>query len=197
MTMSPSSNQEIRTSTTHPLRIAALPVNDQGGAIGVTFAPGKHQSAAMTGIWERDLSLDLESICRWKATHLITLLEPHELDELKITQLPQKAIEAGLQWYGLPITDGAPPDERFLGPWRTLSPTFIRELCEGRRIVVHCKGGLGRAGTVACLLLIDSGCASDADDAMKRVRSVRPGAIETLEQETFLRAWPQQNCAMY
>ena len=31
----------IRTSLTHPLAIAELPVGERGGAIGVTFAPMK------------------------------------------------------------------------------------------------------------------------------------------------------------
>ena len=43
----------IRTSLTHPLAIAELPVGERGGAIGVTFAPGKYQEVAMTGAWAR------------------------------------------------------------------------------------------------------------------------------------------------
>lgn len=177
----------IRTSQSDPLLIATLPVGDQGGAIGVTFAPGKHQDAAITGIWRRDLDADLQAIRKWGAAHLVTLLEPHEFIELNIEQLPRHAKAAGLRWYGLPITDGAAPDHRFLVPWTYLSAHFAQALTAGERVVVHCKGGLGRAGTVACLLLLASGMATDADDAMKKVRKVRPGAIETKEQEIFLR----------
>lgn len=70
-----------------------------------------------------------------------------------------------------------------------LAPQFVQALLTGERLVVHCKGGLGRAGTIACLLLLDSGAVTGADEAMDRVRAVRPGAIETPEQEVFLRAW--------
>ena len=65
----------------------------------------------------------------------------------------------------------------------------MRALRAGERIVVHCKGGLGRAGTVACVLLLDSGAVIDAEEAMARIRTVRPGAVETCEQEAFLRTW--------
>jgi hypothetical protein len=64
----------------------------------------------------------------------------------------------------------------------------------GARVVVHCKGGLGRAGTVASLLLLGSGTAPSADDAMRQVRAVRRGAIETSAQEAFLQAWPFATC---
>lgn len=180
---------QARTSQSDPLKIATLNVGDRGGAIGITFAPGKKQATAMTGTWNRDLDADLAAIRAWGAGHLVTLLEPHEFVELGIDQLPLRARAAGLQWYGVPITDGAVPDDRFLKPWKQLGPRFVQALQTGERLVVHCKGGLGRAGTTACLLLLDGGVEIDADEAIARVRAVRPGAIETLEQEDFLRNW--------
>ncbi|WP_425522621.1 hypothetical protein [Stenotrophomonas maltophilia] len=51
------------------------------------------------------------------------------------------------------------------------------------------RGGLGRAGTVACLLLLETGTAATGEQAMSMVRQVRTGAIETREQEDFIRAW--------
>lgn len=179
---------KIRTSVTDPLQIATLDVGDRGGAIGVTFAPGKKQAIAMTGAWDRDLDTDLAAIHVWGGRHLVTLLESQEFVELGIAHLPERAKAAGLQWYGMPIADGAAPDIRFLEQWEQLRLKFAQALQAGERVVVHCKGGLGRAGTVACLLLLDSGVVSDADEAMARVRVVRPGAVETLEQEAFLRA---------
>ncbi|MFC3815038.1 cyclin-dependent kinase inhibitor 3 family protein [Lysobacter sp. GCM10012299] len=181
----------IRISHSHPLRIAELPVGTSGGAIGVTFAPGKHQANAMTGQWARDLDVDLVAIRDWGATSLISLIEPWEFAELSITALPVRASAHGLRWHGLPITDGAAPDERLLEAWPSLSPVLVRELLSGKRVVVHCKGGLGRAGTVACMLLLDCGAADSAEEAMYWVRTARPGAVETAAQEHFLRDWSQ------
>ncbi|MCR1818408.1 MULTISPECIES: cyclin-dependent kinase inhibitor 3 family protein [Stenotrophomonas] len=178
-----------RTSVSHPLKIATLPVGINGGGIGVTFAPGKHQAVAMTGSWSRDLNVDLASIVDWGAKLLLTLIEPWEFEELQITSLEERAKAHGLIWHGLPITDGAAPDARLLEPWRSLGPKLASELLSGTRIVVHCKGGLGRAGTVASMLLLETGCASDGSDAIAKVRSVRPGAVETPEQEKFILNW--------
>ena len=55
----------------------------------------------------------------------------------------------------------------------------------GGDIVVHCKGGLGRAGMIAARLLVELGMAPE--QAIKEVRNVRKGAIETLAQETLIR----------
>lgn len=178
-----------RTSLSNPLQIATLPVGRRGGAIGVTFAPGKHQEAAMTGSWSRDLEMDLQAIGSWGANYLISLIEPWEFKELQITALPERAKSHGLRWYGLPIVDGNAPDSIFLQSWKDLETRFCDALLEGKRIVVHCKGGLGRAGTVACMLLLATKTSLSSEDAIKRVRGVRLGAVETLEQEEFLHNW--------
>lgn len=179
----------VRTSLSHPIRIAELPVGTQGGAIGITFAPGKFQEVAMTGSWARDIDTDLIAIRAWGANYLITLIEPWEFEELRIQSLPASAVAHGLIWHGLPIIDGAVPGIRQLDQWLTLGPLLSRELLAGKKIVVHCKGGLGRAGTVASMLLLDTGEAQDGDEAIGMVRQVRLGAIETLAQEVFVRGW--------
>lgn len=176
-----------RTSITHPLRIATLTIG--AGAVGVTFAPGKKQLKAMTGEWHRDIDLDLLAIKAWGAQLLISLIEPFEFEELGIESLPDRAAAHGLEWLGLPIKDGDAPDHRFLASWQTLGPYLVRTISSGGRVVVHCKGGLGRAGTVASMLLIQSGTTASAEEAIAMVREARPGAIETFEQEEFLSSW--------
>ncbi|MEN5286257.1 cyclin-dependent kinase inhibitor 3 family protein [Stenotrophomonas lactitubi] len=179
----------VRTSLSHPIRIAELAVGKKGGVIGITFAPGKFQEVAMTGSWARDIDTDLAAIRAWGADYLITLIEPWEFEELRIQTLPERAAVHGLIWHGLPILDGAAPDTRLLDKWGTLGLSLSRKLLAGQKVVVHCKGGLGRAGTVASLLLLDTKVAQSGDEAMRMVRQVRPGAIETPEQEMFVRGW--------
>lgn len=56
---------DVRTSLSHPLLIAGVPAGEDMGRIGVTFCPGKKQTTAMTGRWDRDLGLDLDLIEAW------------------------------------------------------------------------------------------------------------------------------------
>ena len=54
----------------------------------------------------------------------------------------------------------------------------------GARVLVHCEGGSGRTGTMAAAYWIKKGLT--ARDAVARVRKMRPGAVETSEQQRVL-----------
>ena len=58
---------------------------------------------------------------------------------------------------------------------------------DGRRVVFHCMGGLGRAGTAACCCLVHAGV--DARTALEHVRAARKGAVETATQERFIQSY--------
>ena len=90
-------------------------------------------------------------------------------------------------WHHLPIVDYQVPDARFLTQWPAVSAALTDNLRLGHDVCLHCKGGIGRSGTVAALLLIDQGESSDS--AIERVRRARPGAIETADQEAFVRSY--------
>ena len=76
-----------KTSASNPLRIATLQAGSGGGVIGVTFAPGKQQAAALTGAHRRDLGADLDVVATWNAAVVVTLVEQHELEALGIANL--------------------------------------------------------------------------------------------------------------
>lgn len=176
----------VRTSTSHPLAIGTLETGSNRGRIGVTFCPGKHQQFSMTGTWQRDLDLDLNAIVRWGATHLLTLVERWELSDLGVAHLPEAASMRGLQWHHFPIIDGTVPGAASEERWAALSAILLSALARGESVVIHCKGGLGRAGTMAARLLLSAGVSTDAEDAVARIRAVRPNAVETAVQERYL-----------
>jgi ADP-ribosyl-[dinitrogen reductase] hydrolase len=57
-------------------------------------------------------------------------------------------------------------------------------LRSGHDVLIHCRGGLGRAGMTGARLLIELNMEPTA--AITQVRAVRPGAIETSEQEKYV-----------
>jgi ADP-ribosyl-[dinitrogen reductase] hydrolase len=174
-----------RTSFSHPLLIATVPTPG-GGALGLTLCPGKKDSCARTGAWDRDLETDLASIQAWGAAAVVTLVHDHELELLAVPGLGAAVEALGMAWVHLPIVDVAVPDAAFEEAWRVHGPMFRDLLRAGRRLLVHCRGGLGRAGTVAARLLVELGV--EPEEAIGMVREARPGAIETDEQAAHVRA---------
>jgi hypothetical protein len=174
-----------RTSHTHPLQIAEVRASPSQGRIGITFCPGKHDHFAHTGAWERDLGIDLDAIAAWGAKLVLTLVEPAELLELKVPQLGHEIRRRGIEWRHLPIADYSVPTEAFEQEWLTQGREIRERLRSGDDVLVHCKGGLGRAGMIAARLLVELGM--EPDEAIRSVRRVRKGAIETPSQLALVR----------
>ena len=170
-----------KTSTSHPLRIDSVRLGDGLGRIGITFCPGKKQSVAWSGSWDRDLQLDLDAVQRWGATAVISLIEDCEFDELQVRGLPEAVKDRHMEWWHLPIPDMTPPGSDFENGWKAAGEAIRDRLRMGFDVLVHCKGGLGRAGTVAARLLVELG--KNSHDAIREVQAARSGAIQTEPQE--------------
>lgn len=176
--------RDVRTSSSDSLRIDETTVNAVGGRIGITFCPGKRSRSAGSYCWNRDLEADLSTIADWGAKAVLTLIEDHEFEMLCVPDLGARVTAHGMEWIHLPITDARAPDARFEKGWRVSRGRVLGHLAVGGRVLVHCRGGLGRAGTVAACMLIESGFA--AEEAVYRVRRARPGVIETSGQMQFV-----------
>ena len=174
-----------RTSHTHPLQIAEVRASPSHGRIGITFCPGKHDDFAHTGAWERDLGIDIDTIAAWGAKLVLTLVEPAELIALKVPLLGREIKRRGIEWRHLPIADFSTPSKAFEQEWITQGREIREMLRNGGDVLVHCKGGLGRAGMIAARLLVELGM--DPEEAIHSVRHVRKGAIETPAQLALVR----------
>jgi ADP-ribosyl-[dinitrogen reductase] hydrolase len=171
----------MRTSLTDPLKIAEVSSPGQRGLIGITLCPGKKD---LPRGWDRELEADLAAIRAWGAEAIVTLIEEHEMVMLKVTAPPQMAARHDIRWVHLPIPDVCPPDHRFEAEWAVAGPELRAIVQRGGSVLVHCRGGLGRAGTIAARLLVEMGMEPAA--AIAAVRRARPGAIETWEQEAHV-----------
>lgn len=176
-------SRNLRTSLTDPIQIPTL--SAATGRIGVSFCPGKRGPALAGFAWKRDLAVDLDAVRDWGAAAVISLIESHEIEFLGVSNLEAEVTARGMEWLHLPIVDVTAPGDEFEQRWLSAGPRVRGMLAEGRSVFIHCRGGLGRAGTVAARLLIELGEA-DAAIAIARVREVRPRAIEARAQENHL-----------
>jgi ADP-ribosyl-[dinitrogen reductase] hydrolase len=164
------------------LVIAEVSVPHGDGRLGLTLCPGKKDAARH---WDRDLETDIEVLWNWGASTVVTLIEAHEFDLLQVQPLGDCVQRHGMDWLHLPIVDVSAPDMRFERGWLDCQRTLHQRLDQGERIVIHCRGGLGRTGLVAGVILVERGLSPEA--AIKRVRDARPHAIETRRQEDYVR----------
>lgn len=173
-----------RTSQTHPLKIDELPVPGVSGLVGMTLCPGKRGDSLYGEPWRRDLEEDLAIIRAWEATAVVTLMEAHEFPPLGIREFPLAMRKESFQWLMLPIRDMHAPESGFERQWEHVRDRLHALLHAGKRVLLHCRGGLGRTGTVAARLLVEFGV--EPAEAIHRVRVARPGAIETTSQEQHI-----------
>jgi ADP-ribosyl-[dinitrogen reductase] hydrolase len=89
-----------------------------------------------------------------------------------------------MEWHHLPIRDGEVPGAHFEQQWILAGEAIRNLLRSGMNVLVHCKGGLCRAGTIAARLLVEFGHSPASAIAM--VRAARPGALETPDQEAWV-----------
>ena len=101
---------------------------------------------------------------------------------------PARLRRHGLRDVHLPVKDFAAPLPRQV---ERGVDAIAGALAVGEAAAVHCGGGLGRTGTLlACYLASREGLG--AGEAIGRVRSIRPGSVETLAQVQAVEAWTRR-----
>ena len=187
----------IRTSASHPLRIDSVRFPG-GGELGLTLCPGKHQHDGLQGAWARDLDADVDAIAAWGATVVLTLMESDELRRYKVPNLPVALQERRIAWIHAPIVDGGVPDAAFEAAWPAHSAQLHEELRGGGKVLIHCRGGLGRTGLAATMLWLEALAEADLDAVLdaaaviEELRRVRPGLVENRAQSSYLHAFVAQ-----
>ncbi|HBC53197.1 MAG TPA: phosphatase [Alphaproteobacteria bacterium] len=179
-----------------PLTIATITHSAIVGQIGICACPGRRLPPGIAGQHCRDLDADMETISDFGARAVLTLMEVGELDwaAVPLARLRAAVQARRMQSIYLPIIDQEAPDHHWERRWREQRDQLHRVLRTGGNLVIHCRGGRGRAGMVAARLLIEAG--ETPQMAMQLVRSARPGAIETVAQEQYLMALPTHEKAM-
>ena len=136
---------------TDAIYVDFLDPSDTGlpGRIGMTIAPGKKAD----GWWDRDLDTDLARLREeYSCDLLVSLMEDDEYRWLQIEDLFERAPAHGIAVVRFPIRDVHPPREGEMPQFLELIGQILEAARAGQTVVIHCRGGLGRTGTVAACL---------------------------------------------
>ena len=97
---------------------------------------------------------------------------------------PDAFRQAGFRHLHAPVRDFMPPSAD-----QALDVILFVRSCwaEGRGVAIHCAAGYGRTGTMLACVLTSEG--RSAREAIDEIRRLRPGSIETLGQESAVKAF--------
>jgi ADP-ribosyl-[dinitrogen reductase] hydrolase len=176
---------DLRTSETHPLQIDWITSNLFTGRIGITLCPGKYQPVSWTGGWNRNLEEDIGIIGDSGATTVVSLVEESEMKVLGVQGLGKAILAREMEWIHIPFEDTTAPDYQWMQDFDLVAPSILTSIKNGDSIVIHCKGGLSRAGTVVALLLCNMGM--EVFSAIQLIRNVRSkNCINSIQQEFLI-----------
>jgi protein-tyrosine phosphatase len=161
------------------LRIDWLPQLGVGdGNLGLTWLPGRRDAG-------RVLEEDVRDLKAAGTRAIVCLLARDEFARYGVENLLDSYRQAGFDVLHIPTVDGRPPNQAEL---KEAVRWMQHKIAKGENVVVHCVGGIGRAGTVAACWLKSRGLGDRA--AIAKVREVRsPRAVETRIQEQAIEAF--------
>jgi len=120
---------------------------------------------------------------------VVSLLTPEESAEFGLEREAETGAVHGMRVRTFPIPDRDVPASR--SAFRELVDEIARELAAGRRVVVHCRQGIGRAGLVAAGTLVSAGVPLSA--AVEQVSAARGRPVpETPAQKRWLNEFARE-----
>lgn len=170
---------EIKEESAFSKSLTRLPFELKKGAIYRSVMPGSFSSKAKM---EMRVMRDILTLKAQNITHVLMLATEQEC--FKVTGLDLMAIyqKYGINVCQFPIADGKPPEKKALNK---IIASSLDMVSSGKRVAIHCLGGIGRTGLVAACMA-QTLLGKSGEESVDWIRDVIAGAIQTPEQENFV-----------
>lgn len=149
---------------THPFDI--LPLKN-GSHLIFTPCPGTKGA---------DLQASVQQLMQAGADAVITMMPTEEMERFSVDKLPQVCEQQGVEWFHMPVEDDSAPASEFQDAWDKHKEKIQQLLDQKGGIVIHCKGGSGRTGLMAAILLLERGI--ELEKAVSMVKTLRPNSLK-------------------
>mgnify|MGYP001801285198 CR=1 FL=1 len=154
------------------LVIATVRLED-GGKVGISPMPGRRNP----------VEVDAARIADWGASLVLSMTLAEELPGRSVHAFRDALAAHDVRMVHLPIPDWGTPPEAVRAAWPDAARDAHAVLDQGGGVLAHCAGGHGRSGMAILRLLVERGL--PPEDALRQIRLVRPGAVETADQQNW------------
>lgn len=163
-------------------------------SFGICAAPGKNLAKGRDGrTHKRDIAVDVKYFREVVGIDvIICLLNKYELRTIGVDldKYQQACTENNVQLIVYPIVEMGIPAHSHQEFDATIVSLIIETINNKKKVICHCRGGIGRAGTVASCTLIKAKLCKGPKNAISTVRSLRdPKCVESRKQEDFITAY--------
>lgn len=147
----------------HPYDLLTL---DDGATLIFTPCPGTKDA---------DLAESVSILKQAGAVAVISTVTAEEMTKLNVPTLGTEIQSQGLAWFALPIEDDCAPAADFDAAFAHAKQQIL-SLIEGKNtLAIHCRGGSGRTGLVAAIIMLEQGIAWP--EVQSRIQALRPKAL--------------------
>ena len=182
-------NDSDKKSTTKIFWVFPINTNAQNAILGMCRAPGRNYLETNAKLKHENLISDVANFKKQGVNVVICLLNKYELRYIGIdlqTYQDQCKIH-NIEFMLFPIVEMAPPEQ---SP-QEIDDKLLTQLCQKiqkrEKMIIHCRGGVGRAGTIVALILLKMGLFENSKTAIEYLRKVRhPKCVESYRQEQYV-----------
>lgn len=156
----------------HPFDILNL---DNGARLIFTPCPSTKGVSALAA---------LKTLQNAGANAVITMMPRTELSEFNADCISTQCQSLGLSWFHLPVEDDCAPEAPFASAFASQKAELLALLIAGKTIAIHCRGGSGRTGLMAAILLLELDYTPNKVKSL--VQGLRPKALTLQPHVNYL-----------
>ena len=131
-----------------------------------------------------DLAASIRQLHDAGASAIITMMPDEELAKFGVSALPELVGQAGMQWFQFPVEDDAAPGHVFEQTWEQHKTGVLALVEQGECVAIHCRGGSGRTGFMAAVILRELGL--NGPEATALITGLRPKSLKLAAHSDYL-----------